>query len=248
MLRLEDIDAARCRPQFEAGIFEDLAWLGLSWEQPVMRQSARGEVYAAALERLRSAGLLYRDFRSRRQSLEAIASAPHGPTAPISPGAHPAEEEADLLARGLPFAWRLSVSAALASLEAAGVPLPLMFEEEGRGPGGEHGLIAARPQDAGDIVVARKDVGVSYHLAVVVDDAAQGVTHVIRGEDLFPAVPIQRLLQALLGLPTPHYRHHRLILRPDGKRFAKRDTAETLADLRARGVTPRELRRELGFG
>jgi glutamyl-Q tRNA(Asp) synthetase len=144
---------------------------------------------------------------------------------------------------GAPFAWRLSLAAARAALDVS----RLTFLELGRGPAGEHGMIEARPEPAGDVVLARKDLGVSYHLAVVVDDADQGVTEVIRGCDLFAAAHVQRLLQALLGLPTPTYRHHPLLLRPDGKRFAKRDSAETLADLRARGVTAAELKLQLGL-
>lgn len=244
LLRLEDIDTTRCRPQFEAAILDDLAWLGLSWEQPVLRQSTRTEAYQGALARLGEAGLLYRCFRTRAELMAAIASAPHGPQEALSPGPLPPAEEADRLARGEPWAWRLSMAAARAAL---GGFESLWFTEQGRGPAGETGRIAARPEAAGDVVLARKDLGVSYHLAVVVDDAWQGITQVIRGEDLFAAAHVQRLLQALLGLPAPTYRHHRLILRPDGRRFAKRDTAETLADLRARGVTPGDLRRQLGF-
>ncbi len=244
LLRIEDIDAGRCRPEFEAALLEDLRWLGLSWEEPVTRQSERAAAYARTLQSLRDRGLLYRCFRTRKDSLEDISRAPHGPAEPLAPGPLPTGEEARLLARGLPFAWRLSLAAAR---EALGGFSNLAFQEEGAGPEGQHGLIAADPGLAGDVVLARKDLGVSYHLAVVIDDAAQGVTHVIRGEDLFAAAHVQRLLQALLDLPTPIYRHHRLLLRPDGKRFAKRDTAEILADLRARGVTPEGLRAKLGF-
>ena len=244
LLRIEDIDATRRRPEFEAGIEADLAWLGLTWETPVLRQSTRAEAYAAALARLGEMGVLYRCFRTRRELIDDIARAPHGPQAAVSPGPPPPAEEAARLARGDLFAWRLSLAAAARTLGGFG---DLGFEEEGEGPAGERGAIIARPDLAGDIVLARKDVGVSYHLAVVVDDAHQGITHVIRGADLFEAAHVQRLLQALLGLPTPVYRHHRLILRPDGKRFAKRDTAETLADLRSNGVTARALRAQLGF-
>jgi glutamyl-Q tRNA(Asp) synthetase len=159
-------------------------------------------------------------------------------------GPIPPELEAERLAAGAPFAWRLSLAAARRHL---GGFSGIKFEERGAGPTGETGWITADPGNGGDIIVARKDLGVSYHLAVVVDDAVQGITEVIRGEDLFAATPVQRLLQTLLDLPAPAYRHHRLILRPDGKRFAKRDTAETLRDLRGRGVTPDELRRELGL-
>jgi len=244
LLRFEDIDTARCRPAFETAILEDLAWLGLAWESPVPRQSERTPAYQRALDALRARGLLYRCFRTRRETSSDIASAPHGPRTAGRPGPHPARDEARWLAEGRPFAWRLSLAAAEAALGGFG---GLSFIEEGAGPGGETGVIGARPELAGDVVLARKDVGVSYHLAVVADDAHQRVTHVIRGEDLFAATRIQRLLQALLGLPAPVYRHHRLLLRPDGKRFAKRDTAETLADLRARGVTPQSLRAQLGF-
>jgi glutamyl-Q tRNA(Asp) synthetase len=148
------------------------------------------------------------------------------------------------LARGEAFAWRLSLAAAR---EALGGFEALSFIEEGAGPAGETGVIVARPETAGDIVLARKDVGVAYHLAVVLDDTLQEITHVIRGEDLFEAAHIQRLLQALLGLPTPTYRHHRLLTGPDGKRYAKRDKAQTLRELRAEGVTPEALRAEMGF-
>ena len=244
LLRLEDIDTARCRAEFAEAILDDLSWLGLGWETPVLRQSTRGEAYGTAIDALRARGLLYRCFRTRREIAEDIGRAPHGAVAAVRPGPLPAEETAERLARGDPWAWRLSLDAAR---RAIGDFDALTFVEEGAGPDGQSGLIASRPETAGDVVLARKDLGVSYHLAAVVDDAHQGVTHVIRGEDLFEAAHIQRLLQALLGLPTPVYRHHRLILRPDGKRFAKRDTAETLRDLRARGITPAALRAELGF-
>ncbi len=193
---------------------------------------------------MRAKGLLYRCFRTRRESLEEIARAPHGAAEVLTPGPLSADEEARRLARGDAFAWRLSLAAAQ---KALGGFSHLTFLEQGAGPTGEKGLVSARPETAGGVVLARKDLGVSYHLAVVVDDADQEVSHVIRGADLFEAAHIQRLLQALLDLPTPVYRHHPLLLRPDGKRFAKRDTAETLADLRARGDTPAALRAELGF-
>jgi len=237
LLRIEDIDRTRCRPDYEAAIFEDLAWLGLEWEEPVRRQSEHLGDYEAVLDRLRERGLLYRCFRTRKELAE-IQSAPHGlPEAFRSAPLHPNEEER-MLAEGRPYAWRLSLDAAR---NVVGNWSGLTFVEEGKG------VIRAQPDLAGDVVLARKDVGVAYHLAVVVDDALQGVTHVIRGEDLFEATHIQRLLEALLDLHTPTYRHHRLLLGPDGKRFAKRDKAETLRDLRAHGVTPTELRAELGF-
>lgn len=244
LLRIEDIDATRCRPAFEAGIYEDLAWLGLSWETPVRRQSEHLADYQAALERLAAQGLLYRCFRTRREVAEVIASAPHGAMEVFRGAPLPADEEARRLDKGEPYAWRLSLDAAARALGGFG---GLAFTEEGQGPGGEHATIAARPELGGDVVLARKDVGVAYHLAVSVDDALQGVTHVIRGQDLFEAAHVQRLLQALLDLPTPVYRHHPLLLGPDGKRYAKRNRAETLAELRSRGVAPADLRREMGF-
>jgi glutamyl-Q tRNA(Asp) synthetase len=245
ILRVEDIDTTRCRPEFESGIYEDLAWLGLEWEEPVLRQSAHMADYEAALARLTARGLTYRCFRTRKEIALTMASAPHGAMEVFRGGPLPADEEAARLADAEPFAWRLSLDAAR---QALGGFASLIFLEEGEGPGGERGEIAARPELGGDVVLARKDVGVAYHLAVTVDDARQGVTHVVRGQDLFEATHVQRLLQALLDLPAPVYRHHRLLLGPDGKRLAKRDRAETLESLRARGVTPGELRRELGFG
>lgn len=246
ILRIEDIDAARCRPDYEAAIFEDLAWLGLAWESPVRRQSDHLDDYAAALGRLRAAGLVYRCFKTRREILDDIGRAPHEPTPVFTGGPLPARDEAARLDAGEPFAWRLSLAAVQLTLGPAWDHLG--FIEHGEGSGGERGPQLARPERAGDVILARKGGGVAYHLAVVVDDALQGITHVVRGDDLFEAVHIQRLLQALLHLPTPVYRHHRLLLRPDGKRFAKRDTAETLAELRARGVSAAALRAELGLG
>lgn len=242
LLRLEDIDATRCRPEFEAAILEDLAWLGLSWEAPVRRQSEHMADYQAVLEGLRARGLVYRCFRTRKEIAEDIGRAPHGPMEAWRGGPMAPDEEARRAAAGEPYAWRLSLDAALRA-----VPGALTFVEEGAGPSGETGLVTARPELGGDVVLARKDAGVAYHLAVVVDDALQGVTHVIRGEDLFEAAHVQRLLQALIGAPTPTYRHHGLLIGPDGKRFAKRDKAETLQALREAGLTAQALRRELGF-
>jgi len=242
VLRIADIDATRCRPDYEAALLEDLAWLGLTWEIPVRRQSQHLDHYQAALEALRARGLIYRCFRTRKEL--DIGRAPHGPQAAFEGAPLPEAEQAERLARGEAFAWRLSLAAAREALQGFE---SLSFIEEGRGPEGQSGLIPARPDLAGDIVLARKDVGVAYHLAVVLDDALQGVTHVIRGEDLFEATHIQRLLQALLDLPTPVYRHHRLLLGPDGKRYAKRDRAQTLRELRAAGLTPAMLQAELGL-
>jgi glutamyl-Q tRNA(Asp) synthetase len=244
LLRIEDIDATRCRPQYEAAIYEDLAWLGLRWEEPVRRQSQHMADYGAALRDLSERGLTYRCFRTRREVAEAIESAPHGAMEAFRGAPLPPAEEAARVEAGEPYAWRLSLAAAERAL---GGFAALTFEERGEGPNGEHGLIQTRPQLGGDVVLARKDVGVAYHLAVVVDDALQGITEVIRGQDLFEAAHVQRLLQALLALPTPTYRHHRLLAGPDGKRYAKRDRAETLRELRASGMTADELRGDLGF-
>jgi glutamyl-Q tRNA(Asp) synthetase len=243
VLRIEDIDATRSRPDYETAILEDLAWLGLAWEQPVRRQSEHLPDYHAAIDDLRARGLVYRCFKTRKEL--DIGRAPHEPQMPFVGGALPVDEEAERLTRGEAFAWRLSLAAAREALSGFEA---LTFVEKGSGPSGETGVIAAKPETAGDIVLARKDVGVAYHLAVVLDDALQGITQVIRGEDLFEAAHIQRLLQALLGLPTPTYRHHRLLTGPDGKRYAKRDKAQTLRELRAEGVTPQALRAEMGFG
>jgi glutamyl-Q tRNA(Asp) synthetase len=245
LLRIEDIDRTRCRPEYEAALLEDLAWLGLAWETPVRRQSDHMADYRAALQGLAGRGLVYRCYRTRREIAAAIESAPHGAMEAGRGGPLPPAEEAEREAAGAPYAWRLSLAAAEMAL---GGFAGLAFEEEGSGPDGEKGRIRARPELGGDVVLARKDVGVAYHLAVVVDDALQGITHVIRGQDLFEAAHVQRLLQALLGLPTPVYRHHPLLLGPDGRRLAKRDLAETLAEIRARGVAPQDLRTELGLG
>lgn len=241
LLRIEDIDETRCRPEFEAAIYEDLAWLGLEWEAPVRRQSDHLPQYRAVIENLARRGLVYRCFRTRREVMDATASAPHGPQEAFRGSAAP--DEADRLACGEPFAWRLSLAAAKAQLGDADWN-SLTFTEVGAGP--ENGLVRAQPDLAGDVVLGRKDVGVAYHLAVVVDDAGQGVTDVVRGLDLFEATHIQRLLQALLGLPTPTYLHHRLLNGPDGKRLAKRDKAQTLRELRAKGVTAADLKRAFG--
>ncbi|MBX9576801.1 MAG: tRNA glutamyl-Q(34) synthetase GluQRS [Caulobacteraceae bacterium] len=246
ILRIEDIDPTRCRPEFEAGILEDLTWLGLDWDGPVRRQSDHLPEYAALVDVLDRRGLMYRCFRTRKEILDAIGDAPHGPVEAARPGPHPPEEEAALLAEGRPFAWRLSLDRARAALGDRAWS-QLSFVEEGAGPDGERGLIPARPDTAGDVVLARKDAGTAYHLAVTYDDAVQGVTHVIRGHDLFEATHIQVLIQALMGWPTPAYRHHPLLLDPTGRRLAKRDKAETLQSLRERGVDPAQLRAELGF-
>ena len=249
LLRIEDIDRTRCRPEQEAGIYDDLTWLGLSWEEPVRRQSEHMDDYEAALDRLRADGLLYRCFRTRKAVTEAIASAPHGPGEMFRGAALPAEEEMRRLEAGEPFAWRLSLDRARAKLGPGWETLTFTDLDDGQQTARPDTapMLWARPDTAGDVVLARKDVGVAYHLACVVDDALQGVTHVIRGEDLREAVHIQRLLQALLDLPTPVYRHHRLLTGPDGERLAKRAGSKSLGELRAEGADPAAIRSELGF-
>jgi glutamyl-Q tRNA(Asp) synthetase len=246
ILRLEDIDPTRCRPEFDAAILEDLTWLGLDWETPVRRQSEHLPEYAAVVDTLERRGLMYRCFRTRKEIMDGIGDAPHGPVEAARPGPHPAEEETQLLNEGRPFAWRLSLDRAR-DLLGERAWNALAFVEEGEGPEGERGLIPARPETAGDVVLARKDAGTAYHLAVTHDDALQRITHVIRGHDLFDATHIQVLLQALMGWPTPVYRHHRLLTGEDGRRYAKRDRSVTLAELREGGMDPRTLRAELGF-
>lgn len=246
ILRIEDIDPTRCKPEFDLGIIEDLGWLGLDWEAPVRRQSEHLTDYATVIDVLDRRGLLYRCFRTRKDILDSIGDAPHGSAEAVRPGPHPVDEEAALLAGGKPFAWRLSLDRARETLGGRAWDA-LAFIEEGEGPDGERGLIRARPETAGDIVVARKDAGTAYHVAVTHDDALQGITHVIRGQDLFEATHIQVLIQALMGWPTPTYRHHRLITGPDGRRYAKRDGSVTLAHLRSQGLSSAALRAELGF-
>ncbi|MBE0533809.1 MAG: tRNA glutamyl-Q(34) synthetase GluQRS [Rhodospirillales bacterium] len=236
ILRIEDIDATRCRPEFEAAILEDLAWLGLAWETPVRRQSEHMADYGKALAALRAHGLLYPCFCTRAdiaREIAGAANAPHGPDGPVYPGTCRGLAEAERARRiesGEPHAWRLDVAAAMAQTG------PLSWEDEGRG------CVAATPAMFGDVVLARKETPASYHLAVTVDDALQGVTLVTRGADLFSATHVHRLLQALLGLPTPRYRHHPLLLDETGKRFAKRDKSLTLRALREAGRTPDEVR------
>ncbi len=247
LLRIEDIDTERCRPEFEDAIYQDLAWLGIEWETPVRRQSEHLDDYQAALERLRSEGFVYRCFRTRKEVLDEIARAPHGPEPqPFRGSPLSKAEEEQRLRQGEPFAWRLSLEAAHGRLGPGFGGLSFL---EAAQDGGDidFDMVEAEPGTAGDVVLARKGLGVAYHLAVVVDDALQGVTKVIRGEDLYEATHVQVLLQRLLGLPTPVYRHHRLLLRPDGKRYAKRDTAETLRAIRESGVAAPDLRSELGF-
>ena len=244
VLRIEDTDFTRCRPEYEAGVFQDLAWLGIDWETPVRRQSDHRADYDAAMERLRDQWVLYRCFRTRKELMALAGGAPHaedpGDAQAFAGGPVDANEEAERLARGEAFAWRLSLKAAEARL---GGFHRLTWIEDGVEPGERH----AAPQALGDMVVGRKDIGAGYVIASVVDDAAQGMTHIVRGVDLAPITSVQRVLQALLDLPTPVYRHHRLILGPDGRRLAKRDRAATLADMRERGVSADQVRAQLGF-
>jgi glutamyl-Q tRNA(Asp) synthetase len=251
LLRIEDIDRARCQPEFEAAIYEDLAWLGLAWEQPVRRQSKHLDDYRAALARLEAKGLIYPSFESRGEIARLVAEReangvwPRDPDgAPLYPGNARAMSDAERRARiagGAPYALRLDMEAARA---ACGL---LDWRETGAGPNGETGTVAAAPEMWGDVVLARKETPTSYHLSVVVDDALQGVTHVVRGHDLFWSTSVHRLLQALLGLPPPTYHHHRLILDTDGRKLAKSTRSTALRELRAQGATPADIRRMVGL-
>ncbi len=242
LLRIEDIDRGRSRPEHERAMLDELRWLGLEWETPVRRQSDHFADYAAALDRLAAAALVYPCFCTRREIRAEIAAspaAPHGPDGPLYPGTCrnlPAEVRTARVADGAPYALRLDVGKALAR-----VGRPLSWTDAEAGPQ------TAAADRFGDVVVARKEVPTSYHLAVTVDDASQGVTEVIRGRDLFHSTHVHRLLQALLGLPTPRYRHHRLITDDRGNRLAKRAGAPTLAALRADGAEPAEIRRLVGL-
>lgn len=247
LLRIEDIDATRSRPEFEEAIYRDLAWLGIEWETPVRRQSEHMAAYREALDTLRNAGLVDPSFMSRSDiaAATAVEGWPRDPDgAPLYPGSDrdldPSVSEARIAA-GEPHAWRLKTDIAVAR---AG---PLTWSEEGAGPHGETGLVTARPEFWGDFVVARRDVPTSYHLAVVVDDALQGITHVVRGRDLFHATAAHVLLQTLLGLPAPAYRHHRLITDTAGRKLSKSDRATSLRLLREGGATPADIRRMVGL-
>ncbi len=248
LLRIEDIDATRCRPEYEAAIYEDLAWLGIEWEEPVWRQSEHYDDYSAALDRLDALGLVYPSFESRAEIAAQVAERepwPRDPDgAPLYPGAAkhmPATERARRMAAAEPNALRLDTAAALARAGS------LSWIESGQGPAGEAGCIAADPAAWGDVILARKDTPTSYHLAVTVDDAAQGITEVVRGCDLFHSTSVHRLLQALLGYPAPRYHHHRLILDADGNKLSKSTAATGLRELRVAGVTPAEIRRRVGL-
>jgi glutamyl-Q tRNA(Asp) synthetase len=255
LLRIEDIDATRCKPEFEAAIYQDLAWLGIAWEHPVRRQSDHFAFYRAAVERLSAQGLVYPSFESRADiarlvarlvaQREADGAWPRDPDgAPIYPGAAKLlspEQRAVLLESGAPYALRLDMAAAIARVGELG------WTEQGEGPDGESGIVAARPQAWGDVILARKETPTSYHLSVAIDDALQGVTEVVRGQDLFWSTSVHRLLQALLGLSQPIYRHHRLVLDAAGQKLSKSTLATGLRELRAEGATPAEIRRLVGL-
>lgn len=236
VLRIEDIDSGRCRPEYIEAIYRDLDWLGLAWEQPVRRQSEHLADYDAALDQLKQRGLVYPCFCTRRD-IDAATSAPHGPDGPLYPGTCrnlDAEKRLNLM-KTERYAWRLDVTKSCKTTGA------LDWQDA------DAGQVRADPQALGDVVIARKDLGTSYHLAVTVDDALQGISDIVRGEDLFAATHIHRLLQALLGLPTPHYHHHPLLLDATGARLSKRNSSQTIASLRDAGSSAAEIRQRLGF-
>ena len=249
LLRVEDIDATRCRPEYETAIYEDLAWLGLAWEGQVRRQSEHFADYRAAIDRLAALGLVYASFESRAEIARLVAERdangewPRDPDgAPLYPGSARtlcAEERARRMQSGEPYVLRLDTAAAVARVGA------LTWREESLD--GRIETVAADPAAWGDVVLARKETPTSYHVSVVVDDAAQGVTEVVRGADLFAATSVHRLLQALLGLPQPVYLHHRLLLDADGRKLSKSTQATGLRELRAGGVSPAEIRRMVGL-
>lgn len=248
LLRIEDIDLTRCTPEFEAGIYDDLGWLGLSWETPVRRQSEHLDLYRRALGRLIDRGLVYPAFLTRGAIKTAVAAFeakgkawPRDPDgAPLYPGEERKLSAAGwqrMLAGGKPHAWRLDMDKAIAELDA-----PLTWQETGAGPNGETGQITADPAAWGDVVLSRSDAPSSYHLAVTMDDALQGVTHVVRGRDLYHATAVHRLLQRLLDLPEPVYHHHRLIPGPDGRKLSKSNKDTGIAAFRKAGKTPADVR------
>jgi glutamyl-Q tRNA(Asp) synthetase len=251
LLRIEDIDTTRCRPEFEAAIVEDLAWLGIAWETPVRRQSEHLDIYLDALNKLAAQDLVYPSFESRAEIARLVAQReadgpwPRDPDgAPLYPGAAKslsAGERAQLIESGAPYALRLDMAAARAR---AG---DLTWIEQGRGPDGETGMVTAQPQVWGDVILARKETPTSYHLSVVVDDALQGVTDVVRGQDLFWATSVHRLLQQLLDLPQPVYRHHQLVFDAAGRKLSKSTRATGVRELRTQRVTRADIRRLIGL-
>ena len=248
LLRIEDIDATRCKPEFETAIYQDLAWLGIAWDLPVRRQSEHFSAYRDAIETLTAQGLIYPGFESRAEIARLVAGRkaagvwPRDPDgAPLYPGAAKLDARAALLESGMPYALRLDMAAAIARSG------DLAWGECGQGPAGESGAVTAHPEAWGDVILARKEIPTSYHLSVTIDDALQGVTDVVRGEDLFWSTSVHRLLQALLGLPQPGYRHHRLILDSAGRKLSKSTDATGLRELRADGATPADIRRLVGL-
>ncbi|WP_342643768.1 tRNA glutamyl-Q(34) synthetase GluQRS [Rhodoligotrophos ferricapiens] len=249
LLRIEDIDFIRCRSEYVRNAIEDLSWLGVVWEGEPRLQSRHMPDYRAALDQLAAMGLLYPCFASRQEIREAIAGRPDWPNdpdgQPLYPGLHKhlsrAEREA-FRASGIPHALRLDMERALSQVNG-----PITFTEAGMGPDAETGPLEADPAAWGDVILGRKDIGVSYHIAVVVDDALQEVTHVTRGQDLFYATAIHRLLQILLNLPEPRYHHHGLISDETGRKLSKSAGDRSLRSLRAAGVSAQEIRSALGF-
>jgi glutamyl-Q tRNA(Asp) synthetase len=251
LLRIEDIDATRCRPEFEAAIYEDLAWLGIAWETPVRRQSEHLSGYREAIDKLSAQGLIYPGFESRAEIAREVAQReqdgpwPRDPDgAPLYPGTAKslsANDRRRLIESGVPFALRLDMAAARA------VAGELSWIEQGEGAAGETGRVPARPEAWGDVILARKETPTSYHLSVVIDDALQGITDVVRGRDLYWSTSVHRLLQHLLGIPEPVYRHHRLLLDESGQKLSKSTRATGLRELRADGVTVAEIRRLVGL-
>jgi glutamyl-Q tRNA(Asp) synthetase len=251
LLRIEDIDPTRCRSEFETAIYEDLAWLGLAWEGPARRQSEHLGDYRAALARLEADGLVYPSFESRAEIAALVAERetrgiwPRDPDGvPLYPGSARALSQSEQIRRvaaGEPYAMRLDMAAAIARIGA------LDWIESGSGPDGETGLVAASPARWGDAVLGRKEAPASYHLAVVVDDARQGITNVVRGRDLFWSTGIHRLLQALLDLPAPVYHHHRLVLDAERRKLSKSTQATALRTLRRNGTAPADIRHRVGL-
>jgi glutamyl-Q tRNA(Asp) synthetase len=247
LLRIEDIDTARTRAEFVSGILADLTWLGVVWEEPVVFQSRRTQAYRQAAERLAAMGLLYPCFATRRM-IEAAACGvrdPDGAPLYVRPSEDPSADELARRAAGEPFALRLRVGEAIALAAAKLAGRPLSFGELDE-TGSAHEVLA-RPERWGDAIIVRKDVPASYHLAVVVDDAWQGVTRVSRGRDLYAATDLHRLLQVLLDLPAPLYRHHRLITDAMGRKLAKSARSTSLSSLRAEGLSPIDIRRLIGL-
>lgn len=243
LLRIEDIDQNRCKPEFTQQIYEDLEWLGLEWETPVRIQSKHFDDYQNILDQLKAMGLLYPCFCTRgdiRSEIERSGAAPHGPDGPLYPGICrnlSADAQQEAMASNKPHAWRLDISKALLQLNSEA----LYWNDA------QTGNVEAQPEMLGDVVLARKDTPTSYHLSVTHDDALQGITHIVRGQDLYFATHIHRLLQALLGYPIPHYIHHELLKSEDGVRLAKRHKSESLKSLRESGITAKDIRRRLGF-